>query len=97
MLVRYTRDRTLQHGAWALALAMFAVASVALATGTSTGWDRGTFRVFYLFGAVLDVPWLALGTVYLLTDRRPSAACTLGLLVFSGSPRACCSARRWSR
>ena len=41
---------------------MFAVASVALATGTSTGWDRGTFRVFYLFGAVLDVPWLALGT-----------------------------------
>ena len=74
MLVRYTRDRRPQDRAWALALAMFALASVALATGTSTGWDKGTFRVFYLFGAVLDVPWLALGTVYLLAsaaDRPP--------------------------
>ena len=32
--------------------AMFALASAALATGTSTGWDNGTFRVFYLLGAV---------------------------------------------
>ena len=30
-----------QHRAWAIALAMFALASAALATGTSTGWDNG--------------------------------------------------------
>ena len=65
-LVRATRDRRPQDRAWAIALALVALASAALATGTSTGWDDGTFRVFYLLGAVLAVPWLALGTVYLL-------------------------------
>ena len=84
MLVRYTADRRPQDGAWAIALGMFALASVALATGTATGWDNGTFRVFYLFGAVLDVPWLALGTVYLLA--RPTVARRIRLGCW------CCSA-----
>jgi hypothetical protein len=84
MLVRYTRDRRPQDGAWALALGMFALASVALATGTATGWDKGTFRIFYLFGAVLDVPWLALGTVYLLASPPVARRTRQGLLVFSG-------------
>jgi hypothetical protein len=65
-LVRFTRDRRPQDRAWTIALAMFALASAALATGVSTGWDNGTFRVFYLLGAILSVPWLALGTVHLL-------------------------------
>jgi len=84
MLVRYTRDRRPQDGAWALALGMFALASVALATGTATGWDKGTFRVFYLFGAVLDVPWLALGTVYLLASATIARRTRQVLLVLSG-------------
>jgi hypothetical protein len=84
MLVRYTRGHRPQHRAWAIALAMFALASVALASGTSTGWDKGTYRVFYLFGAVLNVPWLAMGTVYLLA-RPPAARRALwGLVLFSG-------------
>jgi hypothetical protein len=84
MLVRYTQEHRSQDGAWALALGMFALASVALATGAATGWDNGTFRVFYLFGAILDVPWLALGTLYLLASHRIAARIRLGLLVFSG-------------
>ena len=67
--VRWSRTRAPHQGAWTFALALFALASAALATGASTGWD-GTFRVFYLLGAVLNVPWLALGTVYLLLGRR---------------------------
>jgi hypothetical protein len=66
MLVRYTRTHRPEYRAWAISLAMFALASAALVTGTSTGWDEGTFRVFYLLGAVANVPWLALGTVFLL-------------------------------
>jgi hypothetical protein len=84
MLVRYTRDRRPQDGAWALALGMFALASVALATGTATGWDDGTFRVFYLFGAVLDVPWLALGTIYLLASATIARRTRQVMLVLSG-------------
>jgi len=84
MLVRFTRGHRPQHRAWAIALAMFALASVALASGTATGWDQGTYRVFYLFGAVLNVPWLAMGTVYLLA-RPPVARRVLwGLVLFSG-------------
>jgi hypothetical protein len=65
-LQRSTSARKPHELAWTVALLMFAVASAALALGASTGWDNGTFRVFYLFGAVLNVPWLALGTLYLL-------------------------------
>jgi hypothetical protein len=68
-----------------VALAMFAGASAALAVGVSTGWDTGTFRVFYLLGAVLNVPWLAFGTLCLLWHsavgiRRARAA----LVFFTG-------------
>ena len=34
--------------------------------GASLGWNEWNFKLFYLSGAVLNVPFLALGTVYLL-------------------------------
>jgi hypothetical protein len=82
--VRWSRSRAPHQGAWTLALALFALASAALATGASTGWDRGTFRAFYLLGAVINVPWLALGTVYLLMGRRVGDRVRVGLLIFTG-------------
>ena len=39
-------------------------------TGASVGWNPASFRVFYGFGAIVVVPVLALGTVYLLAGRR---------------------------
>jgi len=83
-LVRYTARHRPHQLAWTIALAMFALASAALATGTSTGWDRGTFRFFYLFGAVLNVPWLALGTVFLLRGETAGRRAQWGLVFFSG-------------
>src|SRR5579872_1724921 len=65
--------------AWSGALALFAVAAGALATGAGLGWDGATFRVFYLFGAILNVPFLALGTVYLLAGTRVGDRVALGL------------------
>jgi hypothetical protein len=82
--VRWSRSRSPHQGAWTVALALFALASAALATGESTGWDRGTFRAFYLLGAVLNVPWLALGTVYLLWGRERGRRVQWGLVFFSG-------------
>ena len=81
---RWRRKRSPHEAAWTVALALFALASAALATGTSTGWDRGTFRVFYLFGAVLNVPWLGLGTVFLLLGERTGRRVRAALLFFSG-------------
>ena len=84
MLVRYTAAHQPQHRAWAIALAMFALASVALASGSATGWDNGTFRAFYLLGAVVNVPWLAMGTVYLLVRAEVARRVLWGLVLFSG-------------
>jgi hypothetical protein len=84
MLVRYTAGHQPQHRAWAIALAMFALASVALASGTATGWDNGTFRAFYLLGAVVNVPWLAMGTVYLVVDPPVARRVLWALVLFSG-------------
>ena len=82
--VRYARTKAPHQAAWTFALALFALASAALATGASTGWDEGTFKVFYLLGAVLNVPWLALGTIYLLFGRTVGGHVRTGLIFFTG-------------
>lgn len=82
--VRWSRSKTPHQGAWTFALALFALASAALATGSGTGWDNGTFRAFYLLGAIVNVPWLALGTIYLLFGRKLGDRVRAALLVFTG-------------
>ena len=67
---RWLAGRKRQELAWSAALAMFAVASAALAAGAASGWNGVEFRVFYLFGAIVNVPFLALGTIYLLAGVR---------------------------
>jgi hypothetical protein len=81
---RWRQGRRPHEAAWTVALALFALASAALATGASTGWDRGVFRVFYLLGAVLNVPWLALGTVFLLYGERAGRRVRAVLVFVSG-------------
>jgi hypothetical protein len=70
LLARSGRRRNWFEAVWGVALLMFAAASAALASGVATGWSPAEFRAYWLFGAVLNVPYLALGEVYLLT-RRP--------------------------
>jgi hypothetical protein len=84
VLVRYTQRRSPHLLAWTVALALFALASAALAVGVSTGWSEGAFRVFYLLGAIVNVPWLALGTVYLLKGVETGRRAQWGLVFFSG-------------
>jgi hypothetical protein len=67
---RWLARRRRHEAAWTVALLLFGVAALALWVGVSRGWDLTTFRVFFLFGAVLNVPWLALGTIYLLLGVR---------------------------
>ncbi|MFM1752696.1 MAG: hypothetical protein RL119_1658 [Actinomycetota bacterium] len=67
---RWLRRRRPYDGAWTVSLTMFAIASGALWWAQARGWSLGSFRIFFLFGAILNVPWLALGTVYLLFGAR---------------------------
>jgi hypothetical protein len=70
LLVRSGRRRAWFEAVWGLAMLMFAIASGALALGVADGWSTGEFRTYWLFGAVLNVPYLALGEAYLLIRRR---------------------------
>jgi len=81
---RAVEGRGPHQWAWTVALACFAAASAALALGVSTGWDEGTYKVFYLCGAIVSVPWLALGTVFLLFGGRVGRRVRAVLVFFSG-------------
>ena len=69
--------------AWAIALAMFAIASLAPAIGMLQGWTPAWFRIYYLFGAIVNVPVLGLGTIYLLGSRRLGHVCAVVVTVAS--------------
>jgi hypothetical protein len=81
---RWLRRRKPHELAWTVAMAFFVVASLALWWAEGRGWSNGSFRVFFMFGAIVNVPWLALGTIYLLVGPKAGAAVTRILLVFSG-------------
>ncbi|MEY2580340.1 MAG: hypothetical protein QOE09_189, partial [Ilumatobacteraceae bacterium] len=83
-LDRWLRRHRPHDLAWSVSLALFAVGAGALWWAESRGWSLATFRVFYLAGAVLNVPWLALGTVYLLAGRAIGDRVRWWLVLLSG-------------
>jgi hypothetical protein len=66
--------------AWAGGLLSFAAAAGAMAWGSAHGWDAGSFRLYYLAGALLSAPLLGVGSLQLAGRRW---AGTLGL-VYTG-------------
>jgi len=70
VLRQYLGQRKPYQLMWAIGLLLFSVAAAAGALARSNGVNATEYRVFYLFGAILNVAWLALGTVYLLAGRR---------------------------
>jgi hypothetical protein len=83
VLRQYSQRRKPYQLAWGVSLSMFALASLALAVGVAEGWTAADFKVYYLFGAVLNVPWLGLGTVLLLAGRRTARTYLALLGLFS--------------
>jgi hypothetical protein len=84
ILERWLLRRRPHELAWTISLAMFTVASGALWWAEGSGWSAPTFCTFYLFGAILNVPWLAMGTIYLLAGRRLADGICLALAIASG-------------
>lgn len=69
LLRSYARRHRLPQLAWGIALAQFAVASIVVAIGISGGWTSSLYKLYWVFGALLNVPWLALGSIALLNNR----------------------------
>jgi len=82
LLQRYTQRRRPAHLLWALALLMYAGASLALALGVRDGWSGSEYRWYWALGAVLNVPYLAAGEILLLSQDRRVRLGTLVLLLF---------------
>jgi hypothetical protein len=83
-LDRWLRRRRPHELAWTIAMALFAIAAFSLWWAEARGWSPESFRMFFLFGAIINVPWLGLGTVYLLAGPKAGRIVSQCLLVFSG-------------
>lgn len=61
------RRRPRPHaGMWALAMGAYALATWALVLGLAAGWGATNFRLFYWLGAIVNIPVLAAGSVFLV-------------------------------
>ena len=65
--------------AWTTALGLFAAASAALWWGAAMGWSPTAFRAFYLFGAIVNVPVLALGSYCMVAPGVRSVRATVAV------------------
>lgn len=79
---QYVQRRRPSQLLWAIALLMYAAASLAVAIGALNGWSRLTFEVYWVFGAVLNVPFLAAGELQLLVRNRTVGLALDVVLVF---------------
>jgi hypothetical protein len=79
---QYAQRRRSHQLLWAIALLMYAAASLAVAIGALNGWSRLAFEVYWVFGAVLNVPFLAVGELHLLIRNRTVEMALDVVLVF---------------
>lgn len=56
--------------AWAIAMVLYALATWMLVVGLAAGWTSPVFRLFYGLGAILNVPFLGIGSAYLVLGER---------------------------
>lgn len=82
-LERWLDRRKPHEAAWTAALLLFTAAAVSLLAGVAMGWNALSFRCFYLFGAIVNVPYLGLGTVWLLGGARWGRPATAAVHAFA--------------
>ena len=68
---------------YGVGMTMFAVATWAFYIGLSFGWTGPVYRTFYLFGAILNIPFLALGSMFLVVGRRSGHVMAIALGAFT--------------
>jgi hypothetical protein len=79
---QFVRRRRPHQAVWAVALLMYAGASLALFLGALSGWTAAEYRTYWLLGAVLNVPFLAQGELDLLIGDRRVTTLLLVVLLF---------------
>lgn len=84
VLGQYRDRRRLHQLAWGIALLFYASGAFPEVLGSLSGWTDVDYRLYYLFGAILLVPWLALGTAELLLQGDRARLARIGYRAFVG-------------
>jgi hypothetical protein len=72
------RRRPRPHiAAYAGGMTLFAIATSCLFIGVTFGWTGPVYRTFFLFGAILNIPLLALGSMFLVVGKRSGHVTTI--------------------
>ena len=77
--MQYVRKRRPPQLMWAIGFLLFTIAAFMGFLARSGGATDIEYRLFYLFGAITNVAWLALGTVFIVAPRYGRAALLLVL------------------
>jgi hypothetical protein len=89
ILLKQFADRRRPHqAAWGGALICFGAAALWEAAGVYGGWTPLLYKGYYLLGAILNVGWLGVGTIYVLAPRRWGhlAAAIMGVVTVLAVP-----------
>jgi hypothetical protein len=70
LFLGWRNRRRLHAEVWTLAFACYALASWALVAGLAMGWSSLSFRLFYFFGGIANIPFLAAGAIALVVSER---------------------------
>ena len=74
------RQRPRPHiAAYASGMTLFAIATWCLLIGITWGWSGPVYRTFFLFGGVLNIPLLALGSMFLVVGKRAGHVMTIAI------------------
>lgn len=78
------RRRPRPHAAmWSIAMGAYALATWALVIGLLAGWSPTSFRVFYWLGAIVNIPVLAAGSVFLVLGAKAGRRFAWGVAAWS--------------
>ncbi|MGH2490940.1 MAG: hypothetical protein ACRDF9_05470 [Candidatus Limnocylindria bacterium] len=83
--LQYARKRRPAQLAWAIGLLLFSVAAFMGFLARTGGATDVEYRLFYLFGAVANVAWLALGTILIVAPRYGRVALAAVLALSAGA------------
>lgn len=79
----YNRKPRPHVAAYGAGMTMFAIATWSLFAGLTFGWNGAIYRTFFLFGAVLNILVLALGSMFLVVGRKSGHVMTVALGAFT--------------
>jgi hypothetical protein len=80
---QYLARRKPYQAIWAVALAMFGAAAAFETIGQLAGWSDATYKGYYLFGGLLNVGWLGIGSLAILATPRIGRVAVIVMVVIS--------------